>query len=179
MKYYQMSDKVLLENWDGTESVGLYMRSHALMQTKTGDVFVDYTDSDVGAPFEGALICDLDDEDSNGIFPTFFRSPALIGTKAFYQDLLEIGIRNIEVHPVIIHDRTNHRTIEDYVLLNVIGRVPCEAMDDLVVDTGKLGQLELFLVHEDTNCILVSERVYRHLINKGYTDIFFEEVKQM
>lgn len=179
MKYYQMSDKVLLENWDGTESVGLYMRSHALMQTKTGDFLVDYTDNGVGAPFEGALICDLDHEDSNGIFPTFFMSPALIGTKAFHQDLLEIGIHNIEVHPVIIRDHTNNRTIEDYVLLNVIGRVPCVVMDDLAVDTSKLGQLELFLVHEDTSCILVSERVYRHLVNKGYTDIFFEEVKQM
>ena len=203
MKYYRMSDKVLLEGWDGRESVGLYKRSHDFMQTKTGKLFVDYTNNDAGESFKGSLLCDLDDEDSNGIFPTFFMSPALIGTKAFHQDLKEIGINNIEAHPVIINDRANNRTIEDYVLINIIGRIPCAVMEesgyerlnddadpsdscgsmnfinDLVIDARKVGRHDLFLVHEDTNCILVSERVYEHLIGKGYIDIFFEEVKQV
>lgn len=198
-----MSDKVLLDNWDGRESVGLYQRSHDLMQTKTGDFFVDYTNNDAGEPFKGALLCDLDDEDSTGIFPTFFMSPALIGTKDFYNDLVSIGIDNIEAHPVIINDHTNNRTIENYVVLNIIGRIACAVMaksdynrlndnadpddpyesmnfiNDLVIDASKIGHHDLFLVHEDTNCILVSERVYKHLIDKGYTDIFFEEVKQV
>jgi hypothetical protein len=39
--------------------------------------------------------------------------------------------------------------------------------------------MDLFLVHEDTNCILVSERVFQHLKSKGYDDVFFEEVRQV
>ncbi len=203
MKFYLMTDKVLLANYDGTESAGLYKRSHRYMETKTGDFLVDYTSNDHGEPFKGPLICELDDEDATGILPTFFRSPALIGTKRFYSDLVEIGIDNIEVHPVIIIDEVNNRTIDDYLLLNIIGRISCVVMElsdyerlndeadednpyesmnfinELVIDASKVGYHDIFLVHEDTNCIVVSERVYEHLVKKGYMDIFFEEVKQI
>lgn len=203
MKFYQMSDKILLESWDGKERPILYKRSHDFMQTKTGSIFIDYTDNENGEPFKGALICDLDDEEQTGNLPTFFMSPALIGTKQFHQDLLSIGVDNIEVHPVIIRDQVNNRVINDYVVLNVLGRVSCAAMNqsdyeqlndkanpdqpnesmnvinDLVIDSHKLIDLDLFLVREDTDCILVSERVFQHLKSKGYDDIFFEEVKQI
>jgi hypothetical protein len=192
-----------LETWDGKERPVLYKKSHDLMQTKTGSMFIDYTNNDNGEPFKGALICDLDDEDQTGILPTIFMSPALIGTKQLYQDLLSIGVDNIEVHPVIIRDTINDRVINDYVVLNVLGRVSCAAMDqsdyeqlndeanpdqpnecmncinDLVIDSSKLIDLDLFLVREDTDCIIVSERVFQHLKSKGYNDIFFEEVKQI
>lgn len=203
MKYYQMSNKILLETWDGREPAGLFQRSHDFMETKTGSLFVDYTNNENGEPFKGALICDLDDEDQTGILPTIFTSPALIATKQFYQDLLSIGVDNIEVHPVVINDHVNNKVIHDYVVLNVLGRVSCAVMDesdyeqlndvaspdqpnesmnfinDLVIDSKRVGDLDLFLVHEDTDCILVSERVFQHLKNKGYDDIFFEEVRQL
>lgn len=203
MKFYQMSDKVLLKDFDGREPVGLYKRSHRFTETKTGSVLVDYTSNDNGEPFKGPLVCELDDEDATGIFPTIFMSPALIGTKQLYKDLVDFGIDNIEMHPVLIKDEENKRTIDDYVLLNVIGRVSCVVMaqsdcerlndeapeddphnsmnfiSELVIDASKVGDLDLFLVHEDTNCILVSERVYKYLKGKGYNNIFFEEVKQV
>lgn len=203
MKFYQMSNKILLETWDGKERAVIFKRSHDFMQTKTGSLFVDYTHNENGEPFKGALICDLDDEDQTGILPTIFMSPALIGTKQFYQDLRAIGVDNIEVHPVVIHDHVNNKVINDYVVLNIIGRVSCAVMDesdyeqlndaaspdqpnesmnfinDLVIDSQKVGDLDLFLVHEDTNCILVSERVFQHLKSKGYDDIYFEEVRQV
>lgn len=209
MKIYQITNKILLENWDGREPACLFKRSHELMQTKTGDYFVDYTNNENGEPFKGSLICDLDDEDQTGILSTVFISPALIGTKQFYQDLVTIGIDNIEVHPVVIRDLVNNKIIDDYLVLNVIGRISCAVMDQadheqlndeansdqpnesmnfinhLVVDSQKLGDLDLFLVHEDTDCILISEKLYNHLKELGYTDpyggkfIFFEEVKQI
>jgi len=203
MKFYQMSDKVLLETSDGREPAGLFRRSHDFMQTKTGSFLVDYTNNENGEPFKGVLMCDLDDEEQTGILPTIFMSPALIGTKQLYQDLLDIGIDNIEAHPVVIKDKVNNRVIDNYVLLNVIGRVSCAVMDqsdyerlndeaveddpcesmnfinDLVIDARKVDGLDLFLVHEDTNCIIVSERVFQYLTKKGYKDIFFEEVKQI
>jgi hypothetical protein len=203
MKYYQMSDKILLETWDGREPAVLFQRSHDFMQTKTGSLFVDYTTNENGEPFKGALICDLDDEDQTGVLPTIFMSPALIGTQDFYQELRAIGVENIEVHPVIIRDHVNNKVIDNYVVLNVLGCVSCAVMDesdceqlnddaspdqpnesmnfinDLVIDSHKVGELDLFLVHEDTDCILVSKRVYQHLKSKGYNDIFFLEVKQL
>ena len=179
------------------------------MQTKTGNYFVDYTNNKYGEPFKGTLICDLDDEDQTGIMPTIFLSPALIGTKQFYQDLREAGIDNIEACPVVIRDLLNNKIIDDYLVLNVIGRVACAVMyksdfeqlndeagpdqpndamnfiNDLVIDSQKVGNLDLFLVHEDVDCIIVSEKLYNHLEKLGYTDpyggkfIFFEEVKHI
>ncbi|HWV15067.1 MAG TPA: DUF1629 domain-containing protein [Cellvibrio sp.] len=203
MKYYQMSNKVLLKDLDGRERACLYKRSHRYLQMNTGDFLVDYTSNDSGEAFKGPLICELDDEDSTGVFPTFFMSPSLIGTRQFYRDLVEIGIDNIEMHPVIIKDEENGKTIEDYLLLNIIGRVSCAVMDqsdterlndaaaegdpcdsmnfinELVIDAARVGSRDLFLLHEDTSYILVSERVFQHLIKKGYTDIFFEEIRQL
>lgn len=202
MKFYEMSDKVPLASLDGTERAGLFKRSHRFMQTKTGSVFVDYTHSDEGEPFSGVMVCELDDEDATGVLPTFFMSPALIATRQFYQDLLSIGIDNIEAHPVVIKDEPNNRTIDDYLVLNIIGRIscavmaqsdcesinesadvedPCESMtmiNDLVIDASKVGCHDLFLVHEDTSLILVSERVYKHL-QPRYPDVWFEEVRQL
>jgi hypothetical protein len=128
---------------------------------------------------------------------------AVIGTKQFYKDLTDIGIGNIEVHPVVIKDEVNKKTINDYVLLNILGRISCAVMEDseyerlnddadeddpyesmniidkLVIDPKKIGEQDLFLVHEDTDCIVISERVYKHLQGKGYTDIYFEELEQV
>lgn len=202
-KLYLMSDKIPLARYTGIEPVGLYQRSHSMMMTKTGSYLVDYTNDENGEPFKGPLICDLDDEENTGIFPVFFMSPALIGTKSFYKDLSEAGVDNIEVHPVVIRDLANEKTIDDYLLLNILGRVSCAAMElsdyeqlndeaddaspndamnfinDLVIYSEKVTDLDCFLLHEDTNCILVSERVVNHLKDKGYDDIFFEEVKQI
>jgi len=203
MKYYRMTNKIVMKNWDGREPTGLFQSSHDLVQMKTGQFLIDYGNNESGEPFSGSLICELDDEEGTGIFPTFYTSPALIGKKSFYDDLVEIGIDNIEVHPVVINDSVNDRTIKDYVLLNIIGRISCAVMeesiynrindsadpydpyesmniiDELVIDASKVSGHDLFVVHEDTDCIVISERIYKHLQIKGYTDIYFEELKQV
>ncbi|MCF6324270.1 MAG: hypothetical protein L3J89_08110 [Gammaproteobacteria bacterium] len=187
MKYYVMAEKA---EADGTI---IYKNSHSMTALKTGSFLVDYeNDDEKGEPFVGPLICKIDDEHVDGKMSTFFMSPAIIGTKQFYNDLLEIGIENIEVHPVIIRDEVNSRIFDDYLLLNIIGRVSCANMssseyetlgddmniiDQLVLDSSKVHNLDLFLVHEDTDCIVISEKVYSHLVGKGYTDIYFEALK--
>lgn len=189
MKYYLMAEKT---EADGTI---LYQDSHVMASLKQGANLIDYeNDDEEGEPFVGPLICKLDDEHVDGKMSTFFMSPAIIGTKEFYNDLLEIGIENIEVYPVIIRDEVNSRVFDDYLLLNIVGRVSCADMasseyqalgddmniiDQLVLDASKVHDLDLFLVHEDTDCIVISEKVYLHLVNKGYTDIYFEELKQV
>jgi len=189
MKYYLMAEKA---EADGTI---LYQDSHFMASLKEGASLVDYeNDDDEGEPFVGPLICKMDDEHVDGKMSTFFMSPAIVGTKQFYNDLLDIGIENIEVHPVIIRDEVNSRVFDDYLLLNIIGRISCADMssskyetlgddmniiDELVLDSSKIHGLDLFLVHEDTDCIVISERVYEHLANKGYSDIYFEEIRQI
>jgi hypothetical protein len=180
-KYYLMSDKIPLYRYDGTEPPVLFQRSHSMLITHTGNLLVDYTnDCENGEPFIGSLICDLDDEENTGILPTFFTSPGLIGTKEFYNDLLEIGINNIEVHPVIIRNPKNGSTIENYVFLNILGRIDCtKTLDggEIAIYTNKVPEhLNLFLIEEDPSCILVTDRIYIHLKTK-YKDIFFEEIQ--
>ena len=168
-----------------SDATGLYRRSHRFTPTKTGELFP--------TEFEGPFIAELDSDNVNGSFPTFYESPAVIGKKEFYQDLREIGIDNIEVHDVEIRDKVNNKTIGGYLLLNIIGRVNCAVLDqsdlktlgpgmnvidDLVIDTSKIPSgLDLFLEANDTDNIIISERVYNHLQGKGYTDIYFEKLQ--
>lgn len=165
---------------DGT---GLYKRSHRLVQMKTGEAFHHNV--------EGPFVVELDSENVDGSLPTFYESPALIGRVEFYNDLVSIGIDNIGVHPVEIRDTVNNKTIDGYVLLNIIGKVASADMErsdyktigdnmniinKLVIDPSKANGLDLFLEAKDTDCIVISERVYQYLISKGYDDIYFEEL---
>jgi hypothetical protein len=178
-KYYLMARKVP-ENGTLISQI-----SHPFAQLKSGHFLED---------FEGPFECQLVGRFANGVLPTFYMSPAIIGTKQFYQDLQACGVDNIEVKPALIHDAVNKRTINNYLLLNFIGRVSCADMNKsdygtigedmhiinkLVIDSKKVHGLNLFLVHEDTGCIVVSEQVYNYLNNEGYTDIYFEELEQI
>jgi len=186
MKFYQMAEKVM------ADSTIIYQRSHDFFELCTGHLLMDYSKNDHGEPFTGTFVCELDEDHLDGKLPTFYMDPAVIGTKQFYNDLTEIGIDNIEVHPALIRDEINNRNIEDYLLLNILGRISCAVMDQsdynslgddmniidkLVIDGKKAEGHDLFLVHEDTDCIVISERVYEHLNGKGYTDIWFDELQ--
>jgi len=177
-KYYLMAQKV------PDNGTVINQMSHKFTRLKTGHFFPD--------DFETPFVCQLLGQFANGIMSTFYMSPAIIGTKQFYQDLLDCGIDNIEVKPVVINDLVNNRAIDDYVLLNIIGRISCadmeksdygtigkgmHVMNKLVVNLEKADNFDLFLADEDTNCIIISERVYKYLIQKGYTDIYFEELE--
>jgi len=50
-------------------------------------------------------------------------------------------------------------------------------INKLVVNLEKACDFDLFLVDEDTDCIVISERVYKYLNSKGYTDIYFEALE--
>ena len=178
MSYYVMGRK-----FSGGGTI-LYKRSHKLVRTKTGEFFPE--------GFKGPMIVEIDEDDVGGTFPTFYESPAVIGKKEFYQDLKEIGIDNIEVHDVEIRDEVNNKTIDGYLLLNIIGLVNCAVLDQsevktlgpgmnvidgLVIDPSKIPGLDLFLEANDTDNIIISERVYQHLQTKGYNDIYFEELE--
>ncbi len=203
MKYYRMKYKMDWTNWQGGESMVLFRRSHDFVETKTGGFLVDYSNSENGEPVKGPFICDLDDEDQTNQFPTFFTSPALIATKQFYKDLTEAGVGNLEVFPVRIRDRVNNREITDYVLINIIGLVSCAVLqesgverlneeadvndysgsmcviDKLVIDTSKTHGMDVFLLSEDTDNIIVSDKIVKKLASNNYKDVEFEELRSI
>lgn len=175
IKYYLMARKVR-EN-----STLLDQESHELIEFSTGHF--------LPKDFKGPLVVSLDEDFIDGEMATLYMDPAVIVKKQFCQKLMSLGIDNIELHPVIIQDNVRNREIHDYVFMNIIGRVSCADMtrseyselgddmniiDKLVIDTSKTNGLEFFLVHEDTDCIVISERVYQELKKMEYPDIYFE-----
>ena len=50
-------------------------------------------------------------------------------------------------------------------------------IDKLVLKKSEIHDLNMFLVHEDTDCIVISEQVHSYLTSKGYEDIYFEELE--
>lgn len=179
-KFYSITDKVLLSNYDGSEPPGLFKRSHRMLITHTGKPLVDYTNDDEnGEPFKGSLVFDLDYDEEPFTLHTFFLSPGFICTQAFYKDLVEIGINNLEAHPVIIRDLNNDITIDHYIFLNILGRISCVKK----IDSGEFSiyaskvpdELNMFMTEEDPSYILVREHDYMYL-NIKYPDIIFEEI---
>ncbi|MDD3327022.1 MAG: hypothetical protein PHW25_08055 [Zoogloea sp.] len=167
------------------EPAGLFQDSHHFFLLKTGHRL----EEGFVPPFKVVL----DPEIANPQLPTFFESPAWIGTQAFYRDLLAAGIDNIEAVPVEMRDDARKRIIHDYLLLNIVGCVACADMEKstvsslgegidvitrLVVDASRLGAFDLCVAAEDTDCMIVSERIARHLQACGYDDILLEELEQ-
>ncbi len=197
MNYFLLTSKILIteDNPVPAQPISLILKSHDMVQTKTGELLVDYElDMDVGAPFVGPLLCEADREDPSDFWPSIFLSPALIAHKSFVATLQGAGVQNMEVHSVNIADPTTNTTNQDYLLVNVIGRVACahfgqressqpgqdeegiQRMTDLVIDESKTGDLDLFLLEEDTDCILMSERLVKKFENEVYAGVHFEPV---
>jgi hypothetical protein len=176
-RYYQMGRRVMA---DGTI---IYQRSHELFELKTG--------APLEPGFQPPFVVELDSESPHGRMPTFYESPALIARKNFHDDLVGAGVTNLETVPVVIRNPVDGSENRDYLLLNIVGRVPCANMrqskhrslgpgmnvvDEPVLADGLPSHLELFLAEEDTDVIVVSERVYQRVKAKRYDDVWFEEL---
>lgn len=167
------------------EPAGIFQGSHDMLMLKTGQRL----ERGVKGPFKVFLDPEMQ---MNVVLPTFFESPAWIATKAFYQDLRAIGIDNVDTLPVELRIGPRKRINRDYLLLNIIGCVPCADMrrstmrslgegmnviTRLVVHASRVGKLELFVAAEDTDCMIVSERVASHLQACGYEDVRFDALR--
>lgn len=174
MKYYQMA---AIHRADGTV---ITLKTHRRAILKSGEP--------LEAGFDSPVVVKLDDEHAGGRLPTFYESPAFIGTHDFHRALMEAGASNIETVPVVIQNRVTGTECLDYVLMNIVGRVACADMarsqhrslgpgmtviDDLVLKAGGFGGLHLFVADEDTDVMVISEQVHRHLSARGYPDVVF------
>lgn len=168
------------------EGAIIYSQSHDLTPMKSGQAL----DSHVQGPF----IFALDEDLRNGPMPTLFTDGGIVATKAFYETLLALGISNVQAYEAIIVDETDGRKIRDYLFLNIVGLVSCTNRDEseteslgsdmliinqLVLDGKTIPALDIFLVAEDSDNIVVSERAFKHLSAQGYDDVYFEELQQI
>lgn len=174
MKYFQMA---AIHRAEGTV---ILLKTHHRAILKSGQP--------LEPGFESPVVVKLDDEHAGGRLPTFYESPAFIGTHEFHQALVGAGASNIEPVPVVIQNRVAGTECLDYVLMNIVGRVACADMarsqhrslgpgmtviDELVLKPGGFGGLHLFVADEDTDVMVVSEQVHRHLSDRGYPDVMF------
>jgi hypothetical protein len=165
------------------DSTGLYLISHRRAILKSGQRL----DPD----FQKPMTVKLDEDQPDGRMPTFYESPAFIGTQAFLRDLLQAGVDNIETVPVVIRNVATGAENRDYVLMNIVGRVACAdmgrsthrslgpgmtIMDELVLKPGSFSGLHLFVADEDTDVMIISEQVHRQLLGRGCADIVFREL---
>lgn len=140
--------------------------------------------------FESPLVCVLDEGSENATLPTMFEDPAVIVKPEMYQLLVSLGLDNFEVNEVVIRSEDGSREITDYVFLNILGRIAgadldasdvqsigegMNIIDTLVMDKSAVRGKRLFLVDEDTDCIVIDEEVYKALSSE-FDDLYFEEV---
>jgi len=140
--------------------------------------------------FESPVLCELDEEFVRGEMASLYQARGVICLQAFVDELVALGVDNIEVKPAIIRSEDGTKEFDQYVLLNILGRVAgadlgasevqslgegMNLIDSLVFAKDALEGRKLFLVDEDTNCIVVNEHLYTAL-NAKFDDLFFEEV---
>ncbi len=142
--------------------------------------------------FEPPLIVSLDEEFIDGEMASMYVDPAVIVRKDLFAELQRLGVGNIEVFPVIIKDDVHGtQNAEDYLFINILGTVSWAAlvrsdqvevslealpMNESDVDAGHISDLDLCLLHEDTDCIIVSQRIRDGLCSLGFDDLYFEEI---
>lgn len=159
--------------------------SHRLLRFKTGQP--------LDPALEGPIVFRLDEELRRGPLPTFFSVPALVARRAFCDDLLALGVDNIETRSALLEDPVDGRRIEGYLYLNVVGLVAgadlarssseelgpgMTVINELVLDYDRFPDLDVCLLAEDPDNLIVSERVRDHLGGRGYDDVFFEEIRR-
>jgi len=126
-----------------------------------------------------------------GKMASFYQARGLICTQAFVDVLLSICADNIETKNVVIHTHRQGLSSENYVLLNIVGCVSganLQASDTqhlgdgmFIIDALALSKeavidKKIFLIQEDTSCVVVNEEVFLAL-GKQFNDLYFEEVQ--
>jgi hypothetical protein len=154
----------MLHRWPpGVVGTILFQRNNDFVRMKTG--------RPLSAQFKSPFLAELDDKPPHGTMATFYESPAFITTRAFYKDLMAAGVSNVEMFPVVIKDPARKIAVKNYVLLNIVGR-----MGTFALKRVDFKGLPLFVADEDTDIMIVSERVQRQLARKNYADVVFEEL---
>lgn len=124
--------------------------------------------------------------------PDFFgiKNPPIL-SKKLYNDLVELGVDNVEAYPIDLHDPDDGSINKDYVVLNIVGLIHAADLkqstyrvnpggsfidmtfDKLIIDANKVGRAMMFHLAENTMWFFVNETIKEGLTKKGYPGLKF------
>jgi hypothetical protein len=122
-------------------------------------------------------------------YPDYFELQATpVASQRLVQALADAGVDNFDAYPVVIREST--REVENYFVLNFVGRVSCLDEDatrctryrgrvariqSLAIDENRAMGFALFRLHEYELLLLVSEYVKRSL--EGMDGVLLSEAQ--
>jgi hypothetical protein len=141
------------------------------------------------------LVFTIEEEDEGNLQPVFFGAIPLMKTEVV-DALRECGVDNLETFKAIIQEVDSGREHHGYRAVNIVGLISAadpDASDGidigtvkdglktmffrrLVVDDKKTHGMLMFRLAESLSKVIVHEKVRKHLIDRGFDRIGFEEV---
>lgn len=125
--------------------------------------------------FPQPLVFHLDK--SGGELSDFFPTGIPLMSKRMLGALKTVGVDNLEVFPALLLDGAGVAVAEEFVAINILGRVACANLDEsecefddpdspvgvdfdsLVIDEDRAGDHLFFRLHEAVNGIVVHDKV--------------------
>lgn len=176
MKFYTLSPKI------GENSSLISIQNNEWVMLGQGHLLAQN--------FEEPVLCELDEEFESGEMATLYQDRGVIATQAFCDQLMALGVDNIEVKNAVVRSADGSREYANYRLLNILGRIAgadldasevqslgdgMNIIDSLVMRKDAVGDSKIFVVDEDPDCIVVNQQIYEALSVK-YADLYFAEV---
>lgn len=125
---------------------------------------------------------------------TMFHSGILIMTKGMVETLNNAGVNNLQVYNVVLYDRSKNISYNDYLAVNIVGKIACADMDKsnttihgepiidvdfdgIVIDESKIFGMLMFRIAECVSGIVVHDKVKTVLEKEGikYLDFILPE----
>jgi len=135
------------------------------------------------------------DTDSEGRrMPTLFTTPALLAVKPFADLLAAAGVDNVDVYPATILNPETGETIDDYVVLNIVGAIACadleassgvelapgiRVLDEPVLRQSVVREARIFRLAEDPVQIVVADALADRIRAAGFDDVYLEPLAAM
>ena len=125
--------------------------------------------------------------------PEYFKGPIPLFRDDLIAALREIGVDNLDVYDVTIKDPDNGESYTNYKAVNIIGAIAAADMarsaatvhpggavldvefDGFAVDEERTGGALMFRLAENTQAILVHEKVADHLDERGFDALDYLE----
>jgi len=131
-------------------------------------------------------------ENEHGIRKALYTSNVVLMLKDLVSALINTGVDNLDVYPVIVRSSINGDVCEDYLAVNIIGVISAANMEEsevidegggisdvlfgsLVVDENKADGHLLFRLAESANAVVIHESVMNYLEQAGDFGLSFTE----
>jgi hypothetical protein len=123
--------------------------------------------------------------------PSIFTTPAFVGRDSFHRLLVAAGVDNVDSYPAVILDPQSGKTVDDYLVLNILGLVACadlaakpgfelgpgmRVIDSPVLRKQAVRDALIFRLAEDPIQIILSDALAARIRAAGIGDIYLEQL---